>query len=119
MITEKEITDLGFVVYKNLFVYTFHRNCLCICVIKNKWSFLNYFRKEDAQKWVLTISALNSQSDSLVYNIRTAEDVKEIIDNFEPDDKKTNRFIAKFISIVVFCIIFAMILKWRTISAPF
>lgn len=109
-ITEQGLKEIGFVWNGDSHVYSFQNDGLCVCVMENEWHFLNYFTKKPLQRWTLIISGMDSEDDCFTYNVTNIEQVLNRIDSFDAKGRQGNRFIAKFVAIVVISIILSLIL---------
>lgn len=115
MITDSQLIENGFIFNGFVYVHSFQKRGLCICIMENQSNFINHFRPTPLSNWQLIITGLEDTDDCLTYRVKTIEEVNEIIAKFNPSLKRVNRFIAKFL-IIYFLIIAISILFAVTIG---
>lgn len=108
----EELLKYGFVYINGKYIYSFVNGGLCVCVAQNKDNFINNFSKQAVDDWQLVISGINTRDDCRIYKVRNIDQVKKIIHEFDPNDKKTNRFIAKYIILVILGILIALLMNF-------
>lgn len=111
MITPKLLTENGFIWNGDTHVFSFQRDGLCIAVVENKWSFINYFTTSPLPRYILTISGMDVDSDCFTYRVQTMQEIVDYVDNFEPKKKKVNIFLAKMFTIIVIVIIISILIS--------
>lgn len=111
MITHKLLIENGFIWNGDTHVFSFQRNGLCVAIIENKWSFINYFTTSPLPMYTLTISGMEIGDDSFIYRVKTMQEIMDHIKLFEPNKKKVNRFIAKIFAVIIIVLILSILIS--------